>query len=53
MLCRRCRAAIAKGSGEGGGRIVTNFDLSDYAAELGVLRGISEEELVTSLAEEG
>jgi hypothetical protein len=45
------RAAINKGAGDGG-KIITNFDINDYAPELGMLQRISQTELVNALADE-
>ena len=45
------RAAINKGARDGG-KIITNFELADYARELETLHSISQEELVAALANE-
>ena len=47
------RAAINKGAKEGSGKIVTNYDISEYANELDMLRRITQEELVDALSNEG
>ena len=47
------RAAINKGAKEGSGKIVTNYDISEYASELDMLRRITQEELVDALSNEG
>ena len=47
------RAAINKGATDDGrGRIITNFDISDYADELDLLRRIPRDELHDALANE-
>lgn len=48
------RAAINKGAQEREkGKIVTNFDISDYKEELDLLRRISQEDLIEALSNEG
>lgn len=45
------RAAINKGARDGG-KIITNYSIDDYAAELDLLRRLSQEDLVAALASE-
>ena len=45
------RAAINKGARDSG-KIITNFDLADYARELDMLHKISQDQLVAALANE-
>ena len=45
------RAAINKGARDGG-KIITNFELADYARELDMLHKISQDQLVAALANE-
>ena len=45
------RAAINKGARDGG-KIITNFGLDEYGAELDLLRRLSQEDLVAALASE-
>lgn len=48
------RAAINKGAKKDfKGKIFTNFDISDYTAELDLLRRISQQDLVQALSAEG
>ncbi|CAL8465953.1 g5489 [Coccomyxa elongata] len=45
------RAAINKGARDGG-KIITNYSIDDYTAELDLLRRLSQEDLVAALASE-
>ena len=46
------RAAINKGAQENTVRIVTNFELAEYADELDFLRQTPQQELIDALASE-
>ena len=46
------RAAINKGAKETCGKIVTNFEITDYTEEFDVLRRVSQEDLVFALSTE-
>ena len=46
------RASINKGAKETGGKITTNFEVSDYSEEIDLLRRISQTDLVAALSTE-
>lgn len=50
--CAYDRAAINKGARDGG-KIITNFDITNYMSELEYLRRIPQEQLVAALSSEG
>ncbi len=46
------RASINKGAKETGGKITTNFEVSDYSEEIDLLRRVSQTDLVAALSTE-